>query len=111
MFLDIKAAFDRVQKPALTHKLHQTGLRGQLAHFLTNFPSNKAFGVRYGPTLSDTTQQDQGLPQGSVLSLTLFLIMINDSSKNLPQKKLDITSSTRCLQTSAPSWQLIGTHA
>ena len=86
VFLDIKAAFDRVQKPALTHKLHQAGLRGHLAHFLTNFLNNRTFRVRCGTSLSDTTHQDQGLPQGSVLSPTLFLIMINDMFKSLPQK-------------------------
>ena len=77
-FLDITAAFDRVQKPALIYKLHKLGLRGHLAHFIINFLTNRTFQARCGTTLSQTTPQDQGLPQGSVLSPTLFLVMIND---------------------------------
>ena len=78
VFLDITAAFDRVQKPALIYKLHKMGLRGNLAHFILNFLASRTFQVRCGTTLSPTTSQEQGLPQGSVLSPTLFLIMIND---------------------------------
>ena len=77
-FLDITAAFDRVQKPALIYKLHKLGLRGHLANFIINFLTDRTFQVRCGTTLSPVTPQDQGLPQGSVLSPTLFLIMIND---------------------------------
>ena len=81
-FLDITAAFDRVQKPALIYKLHQLGLRGHLVHFIINFLKNRTFQARCGTTLSPTTPQEQGLPQGSVLSPTLFLIMINDMCKH-----------------------------
>ena len=77
-FLDITAAFVRVQKPALIYKLHKLGLRGHLANFIINFLTDRTFQVRCGTTLSPVTPQDQGLPQGSVLSPTLFLIMIND---------------------------------
>ena len=81
VFLDIKAAFDRVQKPALIYRLYKIGLRGHLAHFIINFLTDRTFRVRCGTTHSPTTSQDQGLPQGSVLSPTLFLIMINDMCK------------------------------
>ena len=77
-FLDISAAFDRVQKPAIIYKLHKLGLRGHLVNFITNFLTDRTFRVRCGTTYSPTTPQEQGLPQGSVLSPTLFLIMIND---------------------------------
>ena len=43
VILDIKAAFDRVQKPALTHKFHRLGLRRHLVHFLKNFLTNRTF--------------------------------------------------------------------
>ena len=70
-FLDITAAFDRVQKPALIYKLHKLGLRGHLANFIINFLTDRTFQVRCGTTLSvqemkpvPVTPQDQGLPQG-----------------------------------------------
>ena len=78
VFLDITAAFDRVQKPALLYKIHQLGIRGHMAKFISNFLSNRTAEVRCGATTSGVYGQDQGLPQGAVLSPTLFLIMIND---------------------------------
>ena len=39
--------------------------------------------VRVGSTLSDLYDQEQGVPQGGVLSTTLFNIKINDIVKCL----------------------------
>ena len=51
-FLDITAAFDHVQKPALIYKLHKLGLRGHFANFIINFLTDRTFQVRCGTTLS-----------------------------------------------------------
>ena len=56
--------------------LHDIGLRGRLPNFISNFLSDRSFNVRIGSTLSDTFEQEQGVPQGSVLSPTLFNIKI-----------------------------------
>ena len=84
VYLDITAAFDRVLKPALKYRLHTLGLRGHLPKFILNFLENRTFKVRCGKTFSDPVSQDQGLPQGSVLSPTLFLVAINDMFKDMP---------------------------
>ena len=39
--------------------------------------------VRAGSSLSDYYDQEQGVPQGGVLSTTLFSIKINDIGKSL----------------------------
>ena len=78
VFLDFKAAFDKVNKTALLIKLHQMGFRGRIADYLRNFLQQRTFNVRCGNTYSATFNQDHGLPQGSVISPTLFLVMIND---------------------------------
>jgi ribonuclease HI/exonuclease III len=83
LFLDLKAAFDKVNKKALLIKLHQAGFRGRLAKFIINFLENRTIKVRCGNTLSPSFIQDHGLPQGSVISPTLFLIMINDVFKDI----------------------------
>ena len=51
--------------------LHDIGLRGRLPNFISNFLSDRSFNVRIGSTLSDTFEQEQGVPQGSILSPTL----------------------------------------
>ena len=83
LFLDLKAAFDKVNKTALLIKLHKIGIRGRLANFTQEFLKDRTFQVRCGNTYSPTYTQDHGLPQGSVLSPTLFLIMINDMFEDI----------------------------
>ena len=61
--------------------LHDNGLRGRLPNFISNFLSDRSFNVRIGSTLSDTFEQEQGVPQGSILSPTLFNIKINNIVK------------------------------
>ena len=61
--------------------LHKLGLKGQLQLFIQNFLSDRTFNVRIGNTLSDIFKQEQGVPQGSILSPTLFGIKINDIVK------------------------------
>ena len=59
--------------------LHDIGLKGRLPNFISNFLSY--FNVRIGSTLSDTFEQEQGVPQGSTLSPSLFYIKINNIAK------------------------------
>ena len=54
------------------------GLKARLPHFIDNFLSNRNFKVRVGTTLSDLQGQEEGVPQGSILSVTLFSIKINN---------------------------------
>ena len=83
VFLDLKNAFDKVNKTALLIKIYKAGLRGRMANFIKNFLKDRTFQVRCGNTYSPTFNQDHGLPQGSVISPTLFLIMINDLIENI----------------------------
>lgn len=64
--------------------VHEMGLRGNLPIFLQNFLRKRFFQVRVGNVLSDNFTQDEGVPQGSVLSVILFIIKINGIIKQLP---------------------------
>ncbi len=57
--------------------LHDSGLRGNLPMFIENFLKDRIFNVRLGSTLSETYMQEMGVPQGSILSPTLFNLKIN----------------------------------
>ena len=77
VFFDLEKAYDTTWKYGIMKDLHDMGLRGRLPHFIKSFLSERVFKVRVGTTLSDFYDQEMGVPQGSILSVTLFLIKIN----------------------------------
>ena len=64
------------------HDLSDFGLKGRLPICIDNFLSNRNFKVRVGTT-PGLQGQEEGVPQGSILSVTLFSIKINDIVKAL----------------------------
>ena len=81
VFFDLEKAYDTTWKHGIMKDLHKLGLKGRLPLFIQNFLSDRTFNVRIGNTLSDIFKQEQGVPQGSILSPTLFGIKINDIVK------------------------------
>lgn len=77
VFFDIEKAYDTTWKYGILKNLHQHGFRGRLPNFIENFLSDRFFRVRVGNTFSDLHEQELGLQQGSILSVTLFSIKIN----------------------------------
>ena len=51
--------------------------------FISKFLENRNFRVLLGSTLSDPFEQEMGVPQGSILSVTLFSLKINSLAKVL----------------------------
>ena len=54
-----------------------------MPNFISNFLKNRNFKVRVGSNLSDKYSQEMGVPQGSILSVTLFNLKVNSLSKIL----------------------------
>jgi ribonuclease HI len=83
VFFDLEKAYDTTWKYGILNDLHDLGLKGRLPSFILNFLSDREFKVRVGSTLSDIHDQETGVPQGSILSVTLFNIKINSITKCL----------------------------
>ena len=83
VFLDINQAFDSVNHQALLHKIECLGISGKLLHYIKNFISNRKMSVRYKGHKSTTHTNSSGVPQGSVISPLLFILMLNDLLFNL----------------------------
>jgi hypothetical protein len=56
--------------------LKDAGLKGRLPLFISGFLNDRHFKIRLGSTFSEDYQQEQGVPQGSILSVTLFGLKI-----------------------------------
>ena len=84
IFLDISQAFDSVWHHGLLMKIKEIGLNGNLANFIKGFLQDRKITVRIGSHSSSPHKLSSGVPQGSVMSPTLFTILINDIFKELP---------------------------
>ena len=63
--------------------LHDFGIRGPLAYFISAFLNERQFRVRVGDTFSNPHKHEMGVPQGSILSITLFSVKINNIVKSI----------------------------
>ena len=101
--LDISKAFDRVWHAGLLHKLKSYGISGQIFGLNSSFLSNRRLQVVLDGKSSQEYSVNVGVPQGSILGPTLFLLYIND----LPDDVIcdiaiyadDPTLCSKCIQT------------
>ena len=76
--VDISKAFDRVWHKGLLAKLPMFGLHHALINWIGSFLSERSIAVRVDLFLSNLQSINAGVPQGSVISPVLFILLIND---------------------------------
>ena len=75
--LDIPKGFDRVWHAGLLHKL-TVRISGQILGLISSFLINRWLGVVLDGKSSQEYPVNAGIPEGSILGPTLFLLYIND---------------------------------
>ena len=78
MTIDISKACDRVGHAGLLHKFKSYAISGQIFGLISFFLSNRRLRVNLDGKSSEEYPVNAGIPQGSILSTTFFLLYIND---------------------------------
>ena len=86
IFFDLEKAYDTVWKHGVAKDMFNVGLRGRMPLFIQNFLSDRVFRVRLGSVYSQLHNQEMGVPQGSILSVTLFILKINSIAELIPSE-------------------------
>ena len=106
--LDISKAFDRVWHAGLLHKLKSYGISGQIFGLISSFLSNRWVCVVLDGKSLQEYPVNAGVPEGSILGPTLFLLCINDPPDdvicNIAIYADDTTLYSKCDQAS-DLWQ------
>ena len=108
--LDISKAFGRMWHAGLLHKLTSYGISRQIFGLISSFLSNRWLRVVLDGKCSQEYPVNAGVPQGSILAPTLFLLSINDLSDvfcNITIYADDTTLYSKCDQAS-DLWQQLG---
>ncbi|KAL5009331.1 hypothetical protein ScPMuIL_014912, partial [Solemya velum] len=76
--LDFQKAYDTLWGEGLLLKLKNLKVHGRMYAWIKDFLFDRSIYVRIANTLSSSYPLENGTPQGSVISPTLFLVMVND---------------------------------
>ena len=77
VFFDLEKAYDTTWRFGIIKRLYEMGIRGNMLNFIHSFLSDRYIKVRVGSTVSSSFELEEGVPQGSVLSVMCFAVAIN----------------------------------
>ena len=78
VFLDLKRAFETIDRKLLLHKLELYGCDPVVINWFSSYLHNRFQQTKFNGVISALLPIFIGIPQGSVLSCLLFIIFIND---------------------------------
>ena len=89
IYVDLSKAYDTISHQKLIHKLqHEFNFAPGTTKFFASYFTNRQQSTHTQHAHSETQTITHGIPQGSTLSTTFFLLYINNIIKTVPQSKV-----------------------
>lgn len=86
IFLDVEKAFDRVWHNGLIYKMIKLNFSPTIIKLINSFLTNRFFSVFISGKFSEKHPIEHGVPQGAVLSPTLYNIYTHDITQDIPSE-------------------------
>jgi hypothetical protein len=97
IYLDFSKAFDKVPHARLSTKLQAHGITGKIRRWIEHWLADRKQRVVVRGKVSKWADVTSGVPQGSVLGPTLFLVFINDIDKEIAGSLLKFADDTKLI--------------
>ena len=106
VFIDFHKAFDVIDHELLLKKLSIYGVRSSSTALFKLYLSERKQFITLGKVKSEQLSVKQGVPQGSILGLVLFLLFVNNMPLHVHKSTVDIYADDSTLSSSS-NWKTI----
>ena len=101
VFIDFRKAFDVIDHELLLNNLSLSGVRPSSVTWFKSYLSERKQFITLGKVKSEQLTVKQGVPQGSILGLVLFVLFINDIPFHVHKLTMDIYADDSTLSSSS----------
>ena len=89
---------------------HEVGIEGRMFNFIQSFLKDRSFKVKVNEILSVTKFRTEGVPQGSVVIPTFFILKINKILAQLPNNnrfQMSLDMDDLCISYRHSNWKVV----